>query len=80
MVTGTNRGAYKRLTLDRAMITASVLAAFIGSLGPALAKKEKGPLDDVIEKYNAARAPKRTVHQDRSHCLRRIASHSQRTL
>ena len=59
MVTGTNRGAYKRLTLDRAMITASVLAAFIGSLGPALAKKEKGPLDDVIEKYNAARAPKK---------------------
>ena len=50
MVTGTNRGAYKRLTLDRAMIAASVLTAFIGSLGPALAKKEKGPLDDVIER------------------------------
>ncbi|MFO0574584.1 MAG: tetratricopeptide repeat protein [Polyangia bacterium] len=48
-----------RLTIGRALAVSSLLTVLVGFEPLSYAKKEKGPLDEVVEKYQAARAPKK---------------------
>lgn len=58
-VTSTGRNVVRKLTLGRALAVASLATALLGFSPLALAKKEKGPIDEVVERYQQARAPKK---------------------
>ena len=49
--------APRRLTLPR-VLTATAMVGMLAA-APAQAKKEKGPLDEVVEKYNQAKLPQK---------------------
>lgn len=52
-------GAKKRLTLPRVLMATAMVGALAAAPAPSYAKKEKGPLDEVVEKYNQAKIPKK---------------------
>ena len=63
MVTGAERdgnpNARPRLTLGRVLLATALIGAIAGGAPLAYAKKDTGPIAEVLEKYNQAKTPKK---------------------
>lgn len=59
METSKDRSVALRLTLGRVLAASSLVVALAFASDSQAAKKEKGPVDEAVERYQQARAPKK---------------------